>query len=41
MNMYVNPFLCGVVNTILVEVVLIVGCAIIGRKNSLCDISTY
>lgn len=33
MNMYVNPFLCGVVTTILVEVVLLVGCAIIGRKK--------
>ena len=33
MNMYVNPFLCGVVTTILVEVVLIVGYAIIGRKK--------
>jgi hypothetical protein len=35
-NMYINPFICGVISTILVEITAIIGCAIhfnIKEKN--------
>nr|DAV86854.1 MAG TPA: hypothetical protein [Caudoviricetes sp.] len=34
--MYINPFICGVISTILVEITAIIGCAIhfnIKEKN--------